>query len=212
VTDRKLTGSSGEHYVCYALTRKGWVASLTRDGLERTDILAVHTDSRRMIEVQVKSTRPIGVVSWLLGAKGLIAARSNREWYVFVELSSDLTQASRCYVVPRDHVAAATWIVHQNWLTSPEAKPGTRNTPVSLARVNTDIWRRYESRWDLLELDADRAPVMLPGWLRLRALEHRVGLPPSHPWNNELPVWETDPMIMTKGGSVKRTALSHIRW
>ena len=55
-SDNKLTGSAGEHYVCSMLARAGWAASLTRDGLARTDILAVKSSAeRQMIEVQVKT-------------------------------------------------------------------------------------------------------------------------------------------------------------
>jgi hypothetical protein len=50
--DTKLTGSAGEHYVCSMLARYGWAPSLTRDGLERTDILAVHSVERWLIEVK----------------------------------------------------------------------------------------------------------------------------------------------------------------
>src|SRR5256885_482221 len=110
VVDNKLTGSSGEHYVCYALARQGWAASLTRDGLQRTDILAVNTDSRRVVEIQVKAAVPVGTPSWMLGTRGLVPAESHHEWYVFVALTPSIDRAPTCYVVPRDHVAAATWI------------------------------------------------------------------------------------------------------
>lgn len=55
VADMKMTKSSGEHWVCSMLSQYGWAAALTRDGLERTDILAVHTTQpgRPMIEVQL---------------------------------------------------------------------------------------------------------------------------------------------------------------
>jgi hypothetical protein len=54
-----MTKSAGEHWVCSVLSRHGWAAALTRDGLERTDILAVQTGGpgRQTIEVQVKSIR-----------------------------------------------------------------------------------------------------------------------------------------------------------
>jgi hypothetical protein len=189
MTDRKLTGSSGEHYVCYALARQGWVASLTRDGLERSDILAVNVKTRRMVEVQVKAAVPAGKPMWMLGTKGLMPAVADHEWYVFVALAGNVREAPRCFVVPRDHVAAATWVVHQNWLTDPEVKPGQRNTPVSQARVNVDIWHQYEDRWDLLPHSTDAAPVLLPPWIRKRAQEDRVGLPEGHPWRKYLPEW-----------------------
>jgi hypothetical protein len=59
MADTKMTKSAGEHWVCSVLSRYGWAAALTRDGLERTDILAVQTEGsgRQAIEVQVKSMR-----------------------------------------------------------------------------------------------------------------------------------------------------------
>jgi hypothetical protein len=55
--DTKLTTSAGEHWVCLVMSRLGWGVALTRDDLERTDILAVSPTAvpRRMIEVQVKA-------------------------------------------------------------------------------------------------------------------------------------------------------------
>ncbi|MEV4719864.1 hypothetical protein AB0J94_21910 [Micromonospora noduli] len=190
MADRRLTGASGEHYVCYALARQGWVATLTREGLERTDILAVSTLSRRMVELQVKAAAPAGKVSWMPGAKAFTPA-FDHEWYVFIALTRDLTHAPTCYIVPRFHVAAATWIVHRNWLTHPDAQPGTRNTTLAQARITAEVWSGYEGRWDLLEHSTNSVPVLLPHWVRERAGEPRVGLPPGHSWASALPPdWE----------------------
>ena len=79
------------------LARYGWAASLTRDGLERTDVLAVNVDERHMIVVQVKTVR---MGSWMLGRKGTLADRSGREWYVFVKLGAP-PGLPESYVVPR---------------------------------------------------------------------------------------------------------------
>jgi predicted AAA+ superfamily ATPase len=58
MADTKQTKTIGEHLVASELARRGWAPALTRDGLERTDILAVDTGpSRRMVEIQVKSAR-----------------------------------------------------------------------------------------------------------------------------------------------------------
>jgi hypothetical protein len=43
VPDTKQTKSIGEHHVCSMLARWAWAPALTRDGLARTDILAVFT-------------------------------------------------------------------------------------------------------------------------------------------------------------------------
>ena len=185
--DTKLTGSAGEHYVCSMLARYGWAASLTRDGLERTDVLAVHSSTREMIEVQVKTVRS---GSWMLGRKGTLADRSGREWYVFVKLGAP-PGLPESYVVPRDHVAAATWIGHQAWLTDPDVPSGRRNAPIEMARIGSEVWAAYRDGWDQLGLDARLAPVRLPIWMRDALDLTRVGLPPDHPWHDHtvMPVW-----------------------
>jgi hypothetical protein len=168
---------------------KGRAASLTRDGLQRTDILAVNTDSRRVVEIQVKAAVPVRTPSWMLGTRGLVPAESDHEWYVFVALTPTINHAPTCFVVPRDHVAAATWIAHQDWLTDRTVEAGRRNAPVAQARVSVRTWKRYESRWDLLEQPTDEVLILLPTEMRQLAQEDRLGLPKDHPWNVALPAW-----------------------
>lgn len=189
--DYKMTKSVGEHWTCAQLARWGWAPALTRDGIERTDVLAVatHLGERPTIEVQVKTANQTasGRTSWPLGEKAQSDARSNREWFVLVLVPRTRSEPIRGFVVPRDHLTAATWVVHQNWLTDPSAQAGRRNAPVSQARVNTAVWERYEGRWDLLDMPTNQVPVLLPDWVRQRAGEPRVGLPPAHPWNSRMP-------------------------
>jgi hypothetical protein len=65
---------------------------------------------------------------WQLGVKSQQPALSPHEWYALVMLDPDArTKAPRTFIVPRDHVAAAAWIGHKNYLTDPSAPPGTRN-------------------------------------------------------------------------------------
>ena len=187
-----MTKSAGEHWVCAALARHRWAAALTRDGIERTDILAVHTGDgdRRMIEVQVKAHRGAGPgANWLIGTKAQQPAVSDREWFVLVLLDPDPLIPPRSFVLPRDHLAAVTWIGHRNWETDPTVPPGRRNTPISLARVDVGAVDGYEDRWDLLGTPTGRVPVLLPSRFRALALEPRVGLPPDHPWQRSLPDW-----------------------
>jgi len=176
------------------LSRFGWAAALTRDGIERTDILAAQTDeSRRMIEVQVKGAQDGGSgrwSKWIVNAKAQQFARTDNEWFalVLLPMKGDLS-APRTFIVPRDHLSAATWIVHQEWLTDPEAPLGKRNTPLSYARVPAAVFEGYENRWDLLTGSAFEAPVLLGPQLRNWAQDQRIGLPPEHPWNENLPTW-----------------------
>lgn len=193
--DTKLTKSIGEHHVCAELARHGWAAALTRDGLARTDVLAVRADDeerRTLVELQVKTTVHDGKkISWLLGEKSQQRAVAPREWFVLVASPRDLTAPVRSFVVPRDHIAAAAWIGHMTWLTDPAAKAGKRNAGVSQSRISVDVFERYEGCWNLLDTEStDDVPVLLPGWMRTNAELERVGLPEGHPWRERLPEWQ----------------------
>ncbi|MEV7134872.1 hypothetical protein AB0N24_18500 [Arthrobacter sp. NPDC093128] len=71
------------------------------------------------------------------------------------------------------------------------ATPGARNAGPDQAHVGTETVQAYEDRWDLLGTPTDEVPVMLPPWYRELAADPRVGLPPEHPWNKELPKFDT---------------------
>jgi hypothetical protein len=191
MADNKMTKTVGEHWVCATLARHNWAPALTRDGIARTDILAVGTNivDRPTVEIQVKTATDTGSrTSWHLGGVTRVIAASEHEWFVLVLLPK-FPRTPRAFVVPRDHVSAATWIVHENWRTDPSAPKGTRNAGLSQARIQLTIWQGYEDRWDLLDTPTSEVPILLPSWLRQQAQEERVGLPPGHPWNKALPQW-----------------------
>jgi hypothetical protein len=191
MADTKMTKTIGEHWVCATLARHGWAPALTRDGLERTDILAVstHLARRTTTEIQVKTARSRGdSTNWLVGTKAQLIAESEHEWFVFV-LLPDLPMTPRAFVVPRNHVSAAAWIGYWDWFRDPAAPAGTRNTPLSMARVYLSTWQDYEDRWDLLGTSTSEVPVLLPRSYRELARKERIGLPVDHPWNDGLPRW-----------------------
>ena len=187
--DTKLVKARGEHWVCSVLAGLGWSVALTRDGLERTDILASHGTLDRMIEVQVKAASFMPKPNWRVNTKAQQLARSEREWFVFVALAKDPWGTNRGFIVPRDHVAATAWLVHQDWLTDPTVAAGKRNVGLEQARVHAPHFAGYEDRWDLLETPTTTSPVLLSAELRGLALNERVGLPPGHPWQSALPAW-----------------------
>jgi hypothetical protein len=191
MADNKMTKTVGEHWACATLARHSWAPALTRDGIARTDILAVGTNlvDRPTVEIQVKTATDTGSrTSWHLGGVTRVIAASEHEWFVLVLLPK-FPRTPRGFVLPRDHVSAATWIVHENWRTDPSVLEGKRNAGLSQARIQLIIWQGYEDRWDLLGTPTSEVPVLLPGWLRQRAQEQRVGLPPGHPWHEALPQW-----------------------
>jgi len=191
MVDTKQTKTIGEHHVAAELARRGWAPALTRDGLERTDILAVLAEGaeRRLVEIQVKTARGARMesISWPLGSKSQEPSLHDREYFVMVAIPHDLSERPRNFVVPRIHVAAAAWIEHMNWLTHPDAPPGKRNAPVERSRVLLRTFAAYEDRWDLLEADQSRCPVLLPANYHDLAIAQRVGLPPGHEWNAGIP-------------------------
>ena len=130
-----MTKTVGEHWVCATLARHNWAPALTRDGIARTDILAVGTSllDRPAVEIQVKTASDTGSrTSWQLGGVTRVIAASEHEWFVLV-LLPEFPQTPRSFVVPRDHVSAATWIVHENWRTDPSVPEGKRNAGLSQA-------------------------------------------------------------------------------
>ena len=187
--DNKMTKSAGEHWVCSILSRLGWAAALTRDGIERTDILAANSDGRHL-SIQVKTTTTFRSPRFRTGSKCCTPSVSPGEWFVFVALSPDALQLPRAFVVPRDHVAAAVWIEHMEWLTNPNIKPGVRNTGIDQAMTSAKVFARYEQRWDLLGMSSTEVPVLLPPRFRTLAQTERVLLPDGHPWRLVLPEWE----------------------
>jgi hypothetical protein len=189
VPDTKLVKLAGEHWVCSIMARHGWGAALTRDGLEHADILAVHSSTRRLVEVQVKTASFMPKPNWRLNLKAQEPARSDHEWFVLVALGHSPSEGARWFVVPRDHVAAAAWITHENWRTAPDVEPGKRNAGVDQARVGATVFASYLDRWDLLSMLTSEVPVLLPPEYRDLAMGDRVGLPPAHPWQENMPNW-----------------------
>lgn len=191
--DTKQSKTIGEHHAAAELARRGWSPALTRDGIERTDILAVYADSaeRRMVEIQVKTARAAkwSSINWPLGSKTMDPSLSLCEYFILIAVPDSLSLPLRNFIVPRIHVAAATWISHMHWLTEPGVEPGRRNAPVERARVPLTTFEGYEDRWDMLFINESDCPVLLPEHYRLYAQEERVGLPPGHPWKTHLPTW-----------------------
>jgi hypothetical protein len=191
--DTKQSKTIGEHHVAAEMARRGWAPALTRDGLERTDILAVLTagEERLLVEVQVKTARGprMESISWPLGEKSQTPSKHQREYFVMVAVPDDNTQPPRSFIVPRIHVAAAAWIEHMNWLTEAGVPLGKRNAPVGRSRVRLSTFEQYEGRWDLLSVEQNDAPVLLPSCFRDLALNARVALPRGHEWRDVLPLW-----------------------
>jgi hypothetical protein len=173
------------------LARFGWAVALTRDGLERTDILAVDTTAkdRHMVEFQVITASP-GTERFFIGAKSYpVDEPSDNEWWVLVGLNDPPHIGPLSYILPRDHLGAGNWIQHHRWLNDPAVAPGRRNAPLKDSRMAFEVVLGYEDRWDLMKHPASEAPVLLPPDFRGFAQDESIDLPPQHPWLDALPDW-----------------------
>ena len=121
------------------LARLDWAPALTRDGLARTDILAVYTDGDRpMIEVQVKSIRGASDrVSWPLGPEFPEPSCAYREWFVLVAIPTihckgSATSGFREIMWPPQHGSSTC--------TGP---PSLESPPGSAMLASTALGRNY---------------------------------------------------------------------
>ena len=188
MNDKKLVATRGEHWVCSVLAAHGWAPALTRDGVERTDVLAADSESGRLVAIQVKTASASRSANWLINLKAQEPERRPNEWFVLVELSGSPSAANRSFVVPRNHVAAATFISHRAWESDPAAKR-TRSAGLKAARVRPELFEGYLDRWDLLQVPTTEVPVLLPSALRALQEERGIVLPVSHPWHAAPPDW-----------------------
>lgn len=191
MVDRKMTKSVGEHWACSELARHGWAPALTRDGIARTDILAVgtHLEDRPRVEVQVKSAtqeKQLHQVSWQLGRLVPQLAQSDAEWIVLVSIPVNREQPPVGFVVPRDHVSAATHIDHMRYVYEGQ---GSRKSHMPFARVWPHVFAGYRARWDLLERPTTDCPVLLPPEFEQLARIEAIGLPEGHPWMQGMAAW-----------------------
>ena len=168
VSDTKAVKSVGEFWTCCKLAMNGWAPALTRDGLERTDILAE------------RSHAPFDVTQISL-----------YEWFVLVGWNEN-EQTLSSYIVPRNHVSAGAWLGHMRWLTDPTAKRN-RNCGPEQARMDVSVFGDYKDRWDLLLKPTSQTPILLPHELHEFALiadASNSKLPEWHPWSGDsLPEW-----------------------
>lgn len=191
VSDTKAVKSVGEFWTCCKLAMNGWAPALTRDGLERTDILAERSHEPfnvAQISVQVKTSRN---ERWALNPAKIGGQRSSYEWFVLVGWDES-SQRLSSYIVPRNHVSAGAWLGHMMWLTDPTAKRA-RNCGPEQARIGTSIFGEYKDQWDFLLYPTDEVPILLPHELHefAETTNNPDGkLPDWHPWTGDnLPNW-----------------------
>ncbi len=140
VSDSKLIGSAGEHFVMSALLRQGYIAALAPEGAPNIDILVSDIDGNRVCAVQVKSRSGKGSDGgWHMRPKHEELS-SEGLYYCFVNFSmagSTLEVAPEVYVIPSKVIAKTLKTTHQIWLRSP-GKNGRRRKDHTMRRLLPD--------------------------------------------------------------------------
>jgi hypothetical protein len=170
------TGSAGAFHTAAQLAQRGWDASLTLGNAPRTDIVAQHAETQRLIAVQCKART--GKADFML-SKGCehTSPPGRDEWFVLVTLRGR-DRRPDFYVMPRNAVAAYVYVGHRAWLTGTK-RDGTARRDNPARNIELAVAPPYLERWDLLDNPADAAPYWLPDWF-FDWVPH-VGLPPGHP-------------------------------
>lgn len=174
--DRALTGAAGEFFVAGELARRGWRPSITPRGVERTDVLAQHSESGRLVALQVKTAT---TTAFRLGRKDEQPAQAQNEWFVLVALR-EAKARPRYFVLPTDVVAGWLYVDHRVWLEGTK-RDGTarKDTAIRVIRMH-EIDVGYEEAWDLLNPSAHDAPVHVPDRILERGASD-IGWPDRHP-------------------------------
>lgn len=171
----RLTGASGEFYVAAELTRRLWAASVTPQGVERTDVLAQHLETRKVLAIQVKTSHSD---HFHMSKKLEEPTDTEYEWIILVSLRSD-GERPEFYVVPRNVIAALMWVGRYRWLAAPSrsGRPHKDARPVVVA----DRVKQYHERWSWLHKPTSEIPYCLPDWFYGPDGVDKYGLPPGHP-------------------------------
>jgi hypothetical protein len=152
-----LTGTAGEYYVAAELSRRGWLATVTVKNAPGTDVLAQHSETRRVIAIQTKTARSPFHFQ-LKGPKTIDqdtdrtderTTENDNEWYVFASLRGE-TERPDFYIVPRNIVAAMISTGHRHWLAA-TGKRGPRKDS-TMRNLEPESLETFREQWESLKL------------------------------------------------------------
>jgi hypothetical protein len=172
----QLTGAAGEYLVAAELSRRGWAASITPKGVQRSDVLAQHVETQRVVAIQVKTARTGG--SFRLTETLEQPTAADNEWIVLVALREEEDDPVEYYVVPRNFVGAFIYVGHRRWLATP-GRHGQAHKDTSQRNLTVEHLVTYRDAWHLVEDSTLVVPYVFPEWFAEAA--SRFGLPPGHP-------------------------------
>ena len=152
-----LTGAAGEYYVAAELSLRGWLATPTIKNAPGTDVLAQYREKGIIVAIQTK-TASYGNQFQVSSAIELPSTAEN-EWVVLVKLQ-EVGIRPRFFVLPHNHLAAASYAQHARWLATP-GRNGQRHNDTPRRTLVAQQFFGYEDRWDLLLKPTLEVPNLL---------------------------------------------------
>jgi hypothetical protein len=139
------TGACGEFFVAAELSRRGWAVGLTRAGMKNTDILAEHTETGKVVVIQVKTSTGD---SFTLNVKNEEPSAADNHWFVFVSLGAVDDQPGY-FLLPHDAVAEICYVEHKVWMTklTKRGEPHNENPRRTIASAHL---LESQRAWDRL--------------------------------------------------------------
>lgn len=149
-----LTGSAGEHFVAYKLSKMGYLVALTRGGSPSVDLMVGDIDGRKTLSIQVKTTewatrergrganRKPHHLQFPLGRK-YAKTNQNNLFFAFVDLKGlDYNQTPDVYIVPSKFV----FDFCKSWVDS-----------ARMVRFHIDISdiEPFKNNWDIFKKELD---------------------------------------------------------
>lgn len=170
-----LAGTAGEYHVVAELSKRGWLATITIKNAPGTDVLAQHVDTGTLIAIQTKTSTDSD--SFMLNIKDETPTEKDDSWYVLVRLRG-LDQRPDFYVMPRNHVAAACFVGHRNWLSKP-GRGGKERRDNPMRGIHQSEIQPYREQWEWLWQPTSSVEYQLPDWFARHVVT--FGLPAGHP-------------------------------
>jgi hypothetical protein len=166
VSASTLLGAAAEHYVMSQLLRRNMIAALAPAGVPDADIIVSDRVGSALAAIQVKARREIGSDGgWHMSIKHETMSRPLL-FYCFVDFGRELSDATRCWIIPSETVSQVLTLTHRAWLVAP-GKNGRAHRDHEMRRLLPDYSRYgamgyaagwmdlYREAWELIGTQAE---------------------------------------------------------
>ena len=152
MSEKSITGLTGEFYVLAQLAHRELVGTLTLSNTKGVDILVMNPETLKVFKLEVKTSHTNLYGDKLFGRnycwpmnKKHEAISNENLFYCFVNLHEDKGKMPDFYIVPSKDVATHVAETHQMWLKRSKGK----DNPMRRFRIPIDDKKGYKDNWDV---------------------------------------------------------------